>query len=103
MICGGRLFLFSPHFNLVLPRNFFSTRIPWYVVFPSFFFSQIPRILGPVAEAVRSLEEMALDPVLGYFVDEGWGGVENAKMAILSDFFKVRKYSICLPETGVCP
>ena len=50
---------------------------------------QIPRILNPVAEAVRSLEEMALDPVLGHYVDVGWGGVKNAKMAILSDFFKV--------------
>lgn len=51
--------------------------------------SQIPRILNPIAEAVRSLEEMALDPVLGHYVDAGWGGVHNAKMAILSDFFKV--------------
>lgn len=42
-----------------------------------------------MAEAVRSLEEMALDPVLGSYVEDGWGGVENAKMAILSDFFKV--------------
>lgn len=53
------------------------------------FFPQIPRILNPVAEAVRSLEEMSLDPVLGRYVEDGWGGVENAKMAILSDFFKV--------------
>lgn len=51
--------------------------------------AQIPRILNPVVEAVRSLEEMALDPVLGHYVDVGWGGVRNAKMAILSDFFKV--------------
>lgn len=51
--------------------------------------SQIPRILNPVAEAIRSLEGMALDPVLGHYVDVGWGGVHNAKMAILSDFFKV--------------
>lgn len=50
---------------------------------------QIPRILNPIAEAVRSLEEVALDPVLGHYVDVGWGGVNNAKMAILSDFFKV--------------
>lgn len=50
---------------------------------------QIPRILSPIAEAVRSLEEMALDPALGHYVDVGWGGVHNAKMAILSDFFKV--------------
>lgn len=35
------------------------------------------------------MEEMALDPVLGNYVDVGWGGVRNAKMAILSDFFKV--------------
>lgn len=51
--------------------------------------SQIPRILNPVAEAVRSLEELALDPVLGLYVDVAWGGVHRAKMAILSDFFKV--------------
>ncbi|CAN0423631.1 unnamed protein product [Ectocarpus sp. 12 AP-2014] len=51
-------------------------------------YTQIPRILNPVAEAVRSLEEMAHDPVLGHYVDVGWGGVQNAKMAILSDFFK---------------
>ena len=51
---------------------------------------QIPRILSPIVEAVRSLEDMALDPVLGNYVDVGWGGVRNAKMAILSDFFKVR-------------
>lgn len=50
---------------------------------------QIPRLLNPIAEAVRSLEEMALDPVLGTYVDVGWGGVRNARMAILSDFFKV--------------
>lgn len=52
--------------------------------------SQIPRILGPIVEAVRSLEDMALDPLLGHYVDVGWGGVYNAKMAVLSDFFKVR-------------
>ncbi|CAM9466642.1 unnamed protein product, partial [Ectocarpus sp. 13 AM-2016] len=51
-------------------------------------YTQIPRILNPVAEVVRSLEEMAHDPVLGHYVDVGWGGVQNAKMAILSDFFK---------------
>ncbi|CAM9843504.1 unnamed protein product, partial [Hapterophycus canaliculatus] len=51
-------------------------------------YTQIPRILNPVVQAVRSLEEMALDPVLGHYVDVGWGGVKNAKMAILSDFFK---------------
>lgn len=51
---------------------------------------QIPRILNPIAEAVRSLEEMALDPVIGDYVEDGWGGVHNAKMAVLSDFFKVR-------------
>ncbi|CAB1120350.1 unnamed protein product [Ectocarpus sp. CCAP 1310/34] len=51
-------------------------------------YTQIPRILNPVVEAVRSLEGMAHDPVLGHYVDVGWGGVQNAKMAILSDFFK---------------
>ncbi|CAM9687403.1 unnamed protein product [Ascophyllum nodosum] len=51
-------------------------------------YTQIPRILSPIVEAVRSLEDMALDPVLGNYVDVGWGGVRNAKMAILSDFFK---------------
>lgn len=39
---------------------------------------------------MRSLEEMALDPVLGKYVKDGWGGVHNAKMTVLSDFFKVR-------------
>lgn len=33
---------------------------------------------------------MALDPVIGDYVEDGWGGVHNAKMAVLSDFFKVR-------------
>lgn len=50
---------------------------------------QIPRILNPIADAVQSLEDLALDPILGQYVDVGWGGVHNAKMAILSDFFKV--------------
>ncbi|CAM9195762.1 unnamed protein product [Scytosiphon promiscuus] len=48
-------------------------------------YTQIPRILNPVVEAVRSLEEMALDPVLGHYVDVGWGGVRNAKMAIFGN------------------
>lgn len=51
-------------------------------------YTQIPRILNPIAEVVRSLEEMALDPVIGDYVEDGWGGVHNAKMAVLSDFFK---------------
>lgn len=55
---------------------------------------QIPRILNPIAEVVRSLGDMALDPVLGKYVDVGWGGVHRAKMAILSDFFKV-KHVLC--------
>lgn len=50
---------------------------------------KIPRILNPIAETVHALEEMAVDPVLGHYVDVQWGGVHNAKMAILSDYFKV--------------
>jgi hypothetical protein len=54
-------------------------------------YSQIPRILGPVAHVVSRIEteyETRWDDQIRGFVDRIFGGPKKAKIAILADFFK---------------
>jgi hypothetical protein len=37
---------------------------------------------------LEKLEEIAKDPSIKDFIDKGFGGVENARKTILSDFFR---------------
>ncbi|CAM9656943.1 unnamed protein product [Discosporangium mesarthrocarpum] len=51
-------------------------------------YTQIPRILTPVADTISSLEELSHNPILGQYMENEWGSVHKLNMRILSDFFK---------------
>ena len=53
-------------------------------------YSQIPRILGPIAHCLNQLETEyhRWGPVVQEYIDRTFGGVEKAKRLILADFFR---------------
>ena len=53
-------------------------------------YSQIPRILGPIAHCLNQLETEyhRWGPVIQEYIDRTFGGVEKAKRLILADFFR---------------
>jgi hypothetical protein len=52
-------------------------------------YTQVPRILGPAALVVDSVDGLtASDPGLKNYVETSFGSVENCKKAILCDFFR---------------
>ena len=52
-------------------------------------YNQVPRILNPIINAVRGLEEVcAKEPEFETYVTERFGGVEAAQKRILRDFFR---------------
>ena len=50
-------------------------------------YSQVPRILGPLAAAVERIDTLAADPRTAAFVAE-YGGPKRAKLCILRDYFR---------------
>mmetsp|Transcript_12396 Transcript_12396/g.46257 ORF Transcript_12396/g.46257 Transcript_12396/m.46257 type:complete len:642 (-) Transcript_12396:152-2077(-) len=51
-------------------------------------YTQVPRILGPTALVVDSLEELCKDAGLNTYVCSTFGSVENCRKTILVDFFR---------------
>ena len=48
----------------------------------------MPRILNPVALCVSQIDELCKDPGLKAYVDSQFGGADQCRKAILSDFFR---------------
>jgi hypothetical protein len=51
-------------------------------------YTQVPRILNPVALCVSQVDEICKDPGLKAYVDSQFGGADQCRKAILSDFFR---------------
>lgn len=52
-------------------------------------YTQVPRILGPLARTLDRLPEVYnSSPALKEYLDKDFGGIEDLRMAILQDFFK---------------
>ena len=51
-------------------------------------YTQIPRILAPIIDTVRQLDELAAGPGMGEYIRSTFGSVDECRMAILSDFFR---------------
>ena len=54
-------------------------------------YTQVPRILGPLANVLRQLEpggRLAEDEALRTYLDEAFGGPEECRLDILCDFFR---------------
>jgi len=51
-------------------------------------YTQIPRILSPIIDAVRELDELAAAPGMDEYIRATFGTVDDCRKAILADFFK---------------
>merc|ERR1719272_1220492 len=51
-------------------------------------YTQIPRILAPIAHTIEQLDALAADPNTSSYILDTFGSVERLKMLILSDYFK---------------
>lgn len=52
-------------------------------------YAQVPRILLPITTCIRRLGEIVYeDKSVAKYVEDNWGGVENARKIILRDFFR---------------
>merc|ERR1719440_2011862 len=51
-------------------------------------YSQVPRILSPVAKCIEALPSLRDDAYFHSYVKQEWGSIEALRMQILSDFFK---------------
>lgn len=51
-------------------------------------YTQVPRILNPVALVVSQVDELCKDPGLKAYVDSRFGGADGCRKAILADFFR---------------
>lgn len=51
-------------------------------------YTQVPRILSPIAQCIEQLPNLVEDPAFHTYVREEWGSIDGLRMQILSDFFK---------------
>ena len=51
-------------------------------------YTQVPRILNPVALVVQRVEELCEDDGLRQYVESTFGGVDECRKTILADFFR---------------
>lgn len=51
-------------------------------------YGQISRILVPLLRTINNIDEIAKDKNVAAYLQEVWGSAENAKIAILTDFFR---------------
>lgn len=51
-------------------------------------YTQVPRILAPLAQCMESLPSLAEDRAFHAYVQAEWGSIDSLRMQILSDFFK---------------
>ena len=51
-------------------------------------YTQVPRILKPIAQAVDRLSSLVDDAAFHEYVSAEWGSIHGLTMQILSDFFK---------------
>lgn len=51
-------------------------------------YTQVSRILGPIALCLDKLEELVQNDKTRMYIDNGFGGVDRARKLILSDFFR---------------
>ena len=51
-------------------------------------YTQVPRILQPIADFVDGLDAFVLNPKLEAYVEEQFKGKENLKKKVLADYFK---------------
>ena len=51
-------------------------------------YTQVPRILSPVAKCIEALPSLRDDAYFHSYVKQEWGSIEALRMQILSDFFK---------------
>eukprot|EP00127_Corallochytrium_limacisporum_P007178 Clim_evm51s243 gene=Clim_evmTU51s243 len=49
-------------------------------------YTQIPRVLGPVVQAIDYIPELMKDSFLAEYIDQRFGGPDNLRMTILGDF-----------------
>lgn len=51
-------------------------------------YTQVSRILNPIVRTLDQLEDLVKDPGLALYINKTFGGVDKAKMEILTDFFR---------------
>ena len=51
-------------------------------------YNQVSRILNPIDQCLRNINLHMKNPGLNKYITETWGGAEQAKRAILQDFFR---------------
>jgi len=51
-------------------------------------YNQVARILTPIVSCIRELDRIYKDPHIKVYLDKSFGGLEETKLHILSDFFK---------------
>jgi hypothetical protein len=51
-------------------------------------YTQVPRILAPIAQCIDQLPSLAEDNSFHKYVSLEWGSIDGLRMQILSDFFK---------------
>lgn len=51
-------------------------------------YTQVPRILRPIAQCITRLPELERDSAFGDYARAEWGSIDDLKQQILSDFFK---------------
>jgi len=51
-------------------------------------YTQVPRILNPIVSTLGKIDDLIKDPHMKLYVDKAFGGKENLKKEILTDFFR---------------
>lgn len=51
-------------------------------------YTQVPRILGPLANTIDRIEELNADPHISSYIDKNFGDYERLRKLILADFFR---------------
>ena len=51
-------------------------------------YTQVPRILAPIAQCIEQLPHLVEDSAFHSYVTAEWGSIDGLRMQILSDFFK---------------
>ena len=51
-------------------------------------YTQVPRILSPIAQCIEALPALKDDVAFHSYVQQDWGSIESLRLQILSDFFK---------------
>src|SRR3546814_3936770 len=51
-------------------------------------YSQVPRILAPIASCIERLDRLCEDPAIEKYINQEWSSVRGLRLQILSDFFK---------------